>query len=317
MDSQKNTNVPSSTNVALVPSPATAIPPVHNPANEPESSLAAQRVAADMELVVGGETEAINIDSVWLVTFVLASTTRLATYQHAIAALPGIDATRIGKLRDYTLALAYWQGRTQSSAVHTPELAAMVARAVEIRDRTLGDLKSLANHGLIAASQLEKFVGSPAHRKLGLDLVSMAGLVHTEWPRIGGKTLITLEAMDEAATLGERILQAAGERDAATTVEASQAQKQRDKAYTLVVRTYAQARRAITFLRFDEGDAEVILPSLYAGRGGRKRGDEATASPTDRDATPAAPSVIGANDAPSASGDVVYSAMIGAAPLKA
>ena len=53
-----------------------------------------------------------------------------------------------------------------------------------------------------------------------------------------------------------------------TVAAAAQA---RQRTYTLLAKAYNQVRRAVCFLRRDEGDADAVAPSLYAGRGGRKK----------------------------------------------
>ncbi len=70
----------------------------------------------------------------------------------------------------------------------------------------------------------------------------------------------------------------------------------RQKAFTLAVKTYGALRRGVLYLRYDEGDADRIAPSLYAGRGGRGRreGEDAAepspaVSPTGPGAAPSAP----------------------------
>lgn len=295
-------------NPALTATPST---PAHDPRNEDESTLAARRVAADLDAVADDDLEFVNIDAMWLVTTMLAVGPRVNGYMDAIRALPGSEAAVIAKLGDYTQALSYWQAQTLLATTPTPELAAMVETAIEVRDRTLSDLRALVNHGVLDAAAIEKFVGVNGHRKVAFDLKAMSALVHAEWPRIQGKTMITLEAMDEAAKLAGRILVAVGERDANPVAEA-QAQKQRDKAYTLVVRTYAKARRALSYLRFAEGDADTILPSLYAGRGGRRPGKAGAENANA--AAPAANAVASASS--SAPSGVVYSSMIGAPVAK-
>ena len=50
--------------------------------------------------------------------------------------------------------------------------------------------------------------------------------------------------------------------------------ERRVRAYTLFVRAYDQCRRAATYLRWGEEDADEIAPSLFANRGGRKGGVE-------------------------------------------
>ena len=44
----------------------------------------------------------------------------------------------------------------------------------------------------------------------------------------------------------------------------------RDRAYTLVVETYDEIRRALNYVRWAEDDADEIAPSLYAGRAHRR-----------------------------------------------
>ena len=51
----------------------------------------------------------------------------------------------------------------------------------------------------------------------------------------------------------------------------------RIRAFTLLTLTYDQARRAVIYLRWEQGDVQRIAPSLYTGRGGRKRVENASA----------------------------------------
>lgn len=48
----------------------------------------------------------------------------------------------------------------------------------------------------------------------------------------------------------------------------------RQRAFTLFMRAYVQARRAIGFLRWERADLDEIAPSLYASRGTKKRAAE-------------------------------------------
>ncbi|WP_438004954.1 hypothetical protein [Sorangium sp. So ce321] len=50
---------------------------------------------------------------------------------------------------------------------------------------------------------------------------------------------------------------------------------------------YDQTRRAVSYLRWNEGDAETIAPSLYKGRGGRAASSSDTAAEPE-EAAPAA-----------------------------
>jgi hypothetical protein len=56
---------------------------------------------------------------------------------------------------------------------------------------------------------------------------------------------------------------------------------QRARAFTLLVNAYDACRQALAYLRWKEGDAESIAPSLFKKRPGRKPGkkDEESAEP--------------------------------------
>src|SRR5688500_269126 len=73
----------------------------------------------------------------------------------------------------------------------------------------------------------------------------------------------------------------------------------RKRAYTLLVRSYNEVRRVISFLRWHDGDAEDIAPSLHtAGRAARRSDEEAAEEPEPAAAPTGSPvAVQGANPA--------------------
>ncbi|MBN1608489.1 MAG: hypothetical protein JW940_17790, partial [Polyangiaceae bacterium] len=91
-------------------------------------------------------------------------------------------------------------------------------------------------------------------------------VVRAHWTSPAGHPFITEEELAEAETLVARFLTNIGQRDQAP-LRTSEASLTRQRAFTLFVTTYAEARRAVQYLRFHEGDAESFVPSLYAGRG--------------------------------------------------
>ena len=74
--------------------------------------------------------------------------------------------------------------------------------------------------------------------------------------------------LDEADQLFERITKANAERSqpGRTAIAADDGRR---RACTLVLDAYDQARRAAAFLRWSQQDADKLVPSLWAGRGGR------------------------------------------------
>lgn len=55
---------------------------------------------------------------------------------------------------------------------------------------------------------------------------------------------------------------------------AMSANERRQRAFTLFARAYDECRRAATYLRWQEGDADELVPSLYSGRNASRRGPE-------------------------------------------
>ena len=116
------------------------------------------------------------------------------------------------------------------------------------------------------------------------------------WDRIGTKTAITMAELDQAEEISRKLVAAVGAREQAPAVLAEVA-VQRQRMFTLFVEAYDQVRRAISMLRWNEGDLETIAPSLYSGRGNvRKRTDPQPSTPpaTTASGTPTTPTLPGA-----------------------
>jgi hypothetical protein len=75
--------------------------------------------------------------------------------------------------------------------------------------------------------------------------------------------------------LADQPLTAVGEREQLPVAKETSAET-RKRAFTLFVRSYDQLRRAAVYLRWDEGDADAFVPSIYAGK---KRTSELTPAP--------------------------------------
>lgn len=249
----------------------------HDASREPELNKAAMRVAADVEAVSEDDLETVNRDEDFVVTTVLGAMRHVEPHLDALSKLPGLDMTRIRKLADYADALLYWNASSTYAPTMKPEVIAMIDEAIILRERTLHDLSSLVQHGVLPGSLLEGFGGTAAYRKVARDVIGLSNLVHERWADIQGKSMISLEKMDQASTLGRTIMQAIGDREGAKASVARDVMP-KNKAYTLVVRTYGELRLALAYLRRVEGDADKIAPSLFALRHGRKKADANDAS---------------------------------------
>lgn len=96
------------------------------------------------------------------------------------------------------------------------------------------------------------------------DLSSLAVLFLAAWPALGSKTPFSRADVERVAALGAQLLEALGRQPRQTdgSDEPSDLEVHYVKAYELFHRAYEACRRAIIYLRYDEGDANVIAPPL-------------------------------------------------------
>jgi hypothetical protein len=102
------------------------------------------------------------------------------------------------------------------------------------------------------------------------DVQILTMVLHENWAKVAGKCGATAEEVEHAAKLAIHLQRTVGERERREPAAASPADL-RARSYTLFVRAYDDVRRAIIYLRWHEGDADSIAPSLFAGRGGSRR----------------------------------------------
>jgi hypothetical protein len=99
-------------------------------------------------------------------------------------------------------------------------------------------------------------------------LAVLVELLQKNWPRVAGRTAVQEAELEEAERLVEQRLYAVGDRKNKRE-PIRKAKLVRAQAFALLTETYSQVQRAVTFLRWDAGDAEKLVPSLYKGRGRR------------------------------------------------
>jgi len=227
---------------------------------------ALRKLASEIRAVPASEHATINVDVQGVVAATLAAVPRLRQLRPELQAITTLDLTPYDALEDYALALAYAHGAyLVASAPSTP--AETAREAASVRQVLLSDAQALAGRGLIDASRLEG-IGGRGYRNLAFDLIGLVRVLRDAWPTLEGKTLLTLEELESAEVLANRLLVEVGTRDGPTVM--SQARRDRAGAFTLFLRAYRYAQRLLRFLRHDEGDADQILPSPYADKGRRK-----------------------------------------------
>lgn len=232
----------------------------------------------------------INLDVPGSVATVYGALPRLRMLREKVTGTLGdFDLASFDKIESFANALAYAHFVFQSAAQPTEQLPALTTRAMEIRDLFLADAQALAKRGLVDAKRLSELKGGTGYLNLVSDIGTLDAMFRDRWSEIVGKTAISQEELVEAEQLTERIIRAYGERSQEST-KVTAASDDRQRAFTLLVNAYDQARRAASYVRWSEGDVDKWVPSLWQGRGGRGEKKVVTPEPAPTPSPVATPS---------------------------
>lgn len=142
-----------------------------------------------------------------------------------------------------------------------------------LREVMVMDLKLMEKRGVTQPEVLRTLQRANGPKNLLGDMMVLCEHYRIHWSRFSGQGQVTeqeLAAANRLCTILDAALcDLAGSKDSlpeATTVRLG--------AFTLFYRAYDDARRTIAYLRWKEKDAEKFLPSLFAGRGRRKKKEE-------------------------------------------
>jgi hypothetical protein len=213
----------------------------------------------------------VNLDVPTIVACALGSMSEIRKLQEAAATLPGMDVAHFKNVEQYALALAYAHSLHQAASTPTLPLQELSARGLELRELLLTDCTALARRGLIDGRRLKELKGHVGYKNVASDLLTLVALLREAGARVQGKTAVDARELDEGEVLADQLLTAVGEREQLPVTKEATFDN-RERAYTLFLRSYDQIRRAAHYLRWDEDDADELVPSLYATR--KRKGSE-------------------------------------------
>jgi hypothetical protein len=262
--------------------------PTPDTAQVPRFRDAYQSLLPEIRAVAQSDLTPIILDIPTAVTTALGALPEIrALRSRVVAEMPQFDVARFDKLEAYTLAVGHAHALYLAASSPAESLDQIAEAAAGLRGTLVSDASALAQRGLLDGERLKELKGAHGFRNLAFDLLMLAAMMRDNWAAISGKTALQLKELDQAETLGDRILTTVGQREQGPAVVAASAEI-RHRAFSLFVSAYDHARRAVSFLRWQEEDVDQIAPSLYAGRTtGRRKG-------TDVKAPPAAPTVSNA-----------------------
>ena len=212
----------------------------------------------------------VNLDVANAIATAVGALPKVMVFREEASHLPGFDVSHFDRLQVYIFALSHAHASVIAASAPLEPIADVNKRGIQLRDTMYLDAVALAHRGVIAGDRIAEFKTRVGYKNLARDLLGLHELFRANWDKVACRTGIQLSEINEAEQVGQQLMATVGAREQASGgVARAQAQRQRN--FTLFSRAYNQVRRAISFLRWDHDDLEQICPSLFAGRGGRRR----------------------------------------------
>lgn len=254
-----------------------------------EFSDALDTLRAELARIDARDLVPMNVDVSVAAMTALGVVPKLAAHRAAMVEWFGEDmAVHADRLEQ--AARAAWSAHGEYGDVtNGAEIARLSAAVIEQRTLLLADVQSLVARKAVDPGVLDNLQGTKGYANQCFDVLRLVMAVRKNWAAVEALTPLQPADLARAEAITNELATAVGTRDQAGSSPAALLRRQ---AFTYFVRTYNQIRRMLAFLRFEEGDAEAIAPSLWTGRGGRKR-RSSPESATPDDGSPAAPSSSG------------------------
>lgn len=243
------------------------------------SAAAFERVLPEARSLNADKVQPLNAEAPAVATRVLGAVPNILGMRDEIARqAPLIPIDRLEQLETYAYALQEAHVRCLSTRKTPIELRALSEEGDSLRDTLRMDCKALVKRGLIDGDRLAACQGQPGYKTIATELGVLVSVMQSCWPQIEGKSAVTAAELERAGAIAQALLAFSGAREQSPSQRAA-AVDVRDRIFTLLVDNYAIAQRVIQFLRFNEGDAEKIAPSLFGTRHSASRKDEPEGAP--------------------------------------
>lgn len=257
--------------------------PTREIANAVHAALAFAAVEPEILAVPANELMLVNLDVPRAAGRGRLATKRLMPVLPALSLLPDFDIERIKRLGVYALALHHAHDLATEVGAGGPTLPILLGEATPLREGMLRSAELLAHYGVVSEERVAAIRSGHGHADLADDLIALGRLYDDSWKRVIGMVPVTREMVDRAPVLGAQIHEALAERELEESplVQPKSRRFVEAQAFTLFARVYDEARRGVTYLRWNEGDAHLFVPSLYPHR--PRRSSMVVDEPTNED----------------------------------
>lgn len=261
---------------------------------QPRLRSALNQVRPSMEKLGREELLQVNVDPFVAIATARGALPQIMKYRDKIVVLPDFDRANLDELETYARAAQFTQNMLLAASAPPEHFAALVAECSTLRDTLLNDATALARRGLIPEAPLQTLKGTTGHKNVASDLMTLCLILQAAWPKLVGKTCVTEAELERAEILSDQLVNDVGAREQGPATIA-QVALERQQAFTIFMNAYDELRRAMGYIRWSEGDADEIAPSLYSGRGtSRKKTQSDLEKPPQTVVSPTVPAATSA-----------------------
>lgn len=187
--------------------------------------------------------------------------------------LPKHPIAHLDDLEDYALAAFYANVLHENQGIDEGALKQLQDEAATLREELLIAAEPLAHRGLLDAKRLAEIKAGRGKEDTANDLIALSELYSSQWDRIKTKTPVEEHEVRRADEIGSKMLMAVVTKDTGKPVDSAD---RRARAFTLLSRAYSACRRAATYIRWEQGDADELVPPLVRRGPGRRPGSSSS-----------------------------------------
>lgn len=190
--------------------------------------------------------------------------------REALRNLTNFDMVSLDRLELYALAFVGAQSHYDTLTERNREPETLMSEAEALRAQLISDIKALVSRALIAPQRVGKLSRRRGYVHVAADLLLLATVFRCHSQIVVGKCATSEQELVRAEELAHKLtIVVSRRREPLKAVE--EALDLRKRAFTLFFRAYGQVRRAVQYLRAEQGDADRFAPPLTGKRKGTSR----------------------------------------------
>lgn len=187
------------------------------------------------------------------------------------AELPKHPIALLDDLESYALAAWYAHELHENQGLDESVIKQWKEDGKKHRESLLIAAEALAHRGLVDQARVAAIRSGRGIEDMARDLLDLAELFRASWERVKTKTAVEEPELDEAEDLGNKILMThVSKSQDAGDADEDDSEGRRARAFTLMYRAYEACRRAVSYLRWEQGDADEFMPPLMKKTTARK-----------------------------------------------